>query len=159
MQAATVGKRAGRRERMKNGGFAPTLLVSLTLVALLACVFAAAADARPGSSMEPMLTRIHVRKGSLWKRHSERVHAGPLDARAAIVGGSRVAIEQAPWQVVVIAFISETEALICGGSILDETEVLTAGHCVFNPSSKTRIPPEDIVVGAGTETSKSGPNR
>jgi hypothetical protein len=159
MQVATVGKRAGRRERMKNGRFAPTLLVALAIVAVLTCTFAVAADARPRGSMKPILTRIHVRKGSLWKRHSGRVHAGPLDARAAIVGGSRVSIEQAPWQVVVIAFISETEALLCGGSILDETEVLTAGHCVFNPSSKTRIPPEDIVVGAGSENIENRPEQ
>ncbi|HXB65910.1 MAG TPA: trypsin-like serine protease [Solirubrobacteraceae bacterium] len=117
------------------------------------------ANARPHSSMEPIFTRIHVRKDRLWKRRSERVHAGLLDAHAAIVDGSRVSIEQAPWQVVVIAFISETEALLCGGSILDETEILTAGHCVFNPSSKTRIPPEDIVVGAGTENIEVRPEQ
>jgi hypothetical protein len=151
MQAATAGTRAGRRERMEKRRFAPTLLVSLTVVTLLACIFAGAADARSHSSMEPILTRLHLHKGRLWMRHSARVHAGLLDARAAIVGGSPISIEQAPWQVVVISFISETEALLCGGSILDETQVLTAAHCVVNPSSKAGIPPEDIVVGAGAE--------
>jgi hypothetical protein len=152
MQAATVGTRVGRREHMKKGRFAPTLLISLAIAAVLACIFTVAADARPRSSVEPILTRIQLHTGRLWKRHSKRVHAGPLDARAAIVGGSRISIEQAPWQVVVIALIPESETiLICGGSILNETEVLTAAHCVFNPSSKARIAPEDIVIGAGAE--------
>jgi hypothetical protein len=159
MQAATVGARAGRRERMKKGRFAPTLFVSFAIVAVLACIFTVAADARSHSSMEPILTRIHLHKGRSWKRHSRRVHAGLLDARAAIVGGSRISIEQAPWQVVVIAFISETEALLCGGSILDETEVLTAAHCMVNPSSKARIPPEEILVGAGAENIEIKPEQ
>jgi trypsin len=159
MQAATVGARADRRARMKKGRFAPTLLVSLAVVAVLACVFTVAADARSRSSMEPILTRIHLHKGRLWKRHSTRLRAGLRDARAAIVGGSRVSIEQAPWQVVVIAFISETEALLCGGSILNETEVLTAAHCVINPSSKVGIPPEDILVGAGAENIEIEPEQ
>jgi hypothetical protein len=157
MQAATVGASTGRCER-KKGRFAPALLVVLAVVAF-ACTFAVAASARPHSSMESILTRIHLRKDRLWGRHARRVHADPRDARAAIVGGSRVSIEQAPWQVAVIAFLSETEALLCGGSILNETEVLTAGHCVFNPSSKTEIPPEDIVVEAGTENVDSSPEQ
>ncbi len=159
MQAATVGTPAGRRERMKKGRFTQTLLVALAIVAVLACIFTVAADARSRSSMEPILTRIHLHKGRLWMRHSRRLHAGLLDARAAIVGGSRISIEQAPWQVVVIAFISETEALLCGGSILDETEVLTAAHCVVNPSSKVGIPPEDILVGAGAENIEIKPEQ
>ncbi len=159
MQAATVGTRAGRCERMKKGRFAPKLLVLLALVAVLSCIFAVAADARPRSSMEPILTRIHLHKGRLWKGHSKHVHAGLLDAHAAIVGGSPISIGQAPWQVVVIAFVSETEALLCGGSILDETEILTAAHCVVNPSSKVGIPPEDILVGAGAENIEIEPEQ
>jgi hypothetical protein len=159
MQATTVGARAGWHERVKKGRFASTLLISLTVLAVYACIFTGAVNARQHNSMEPIFTRIHLRKDRLWKRHSKRVHGGPLDARAAIVDGGRVSIEQAPWQVVVIAFVSETEALLCGGSILDETEVLTAGHCVFNPSSKARIPPDDIVIGAGAENIEIEPEQ
>lgn len=159
MQASTVGTRAGRRERMKKERFAPKLLISLAILAVLTCIFVAAADARPRSSMEPILTRIHLHKGRLWKRHSTRLHAGLLEARAAIVGGSRISIEQAPWQVVVIAFVSETEALLCGGSILNETEVVTAAHCVVDPSSKEGIPPGDILVGAGAENIEIEPEQ
>lgn len=158
MQVDTAGTRAGRRDRVKKRRFAP-LLVSLAIVALLACIFAVAADARSRSSMEPILTRIHLHKGRLWKSHSGRVHSDLLDARAAIVGGSPISIEQAPWQVVVIAFISGTEALLCGGSILDETEILTAAHCVVNPSSKVEIPPDDIVIGAGAENIEFEPEQ
>jgi len=76
--------------------------------------------------------------------------AGSYRARAAIVGGTRISISQAPWQVVVIAVLSETEGILCGGSILSEDEILTAGHCVYNPTTRTRIPADQIVVGAGT---------
>jgi secreted trypsin-like serine protease len=75
-------------------------------------------------------------------------------ARVAIVGGQSISITQAPWQVVVFAVLSETEALLCGGSILNSAEVLTAGHCMFNPNTRARIPADQIVVVAGTSDLK-----
>jgi hypothetical protein len=50
----------------------------------------------------------------------------------------------------VLAFTSRSEAVLCGGSILDDDEVLTAGHCVYNPETRSRIPADQIVVVAGS---------
>jgi hypothetical protein len=79
---------------------------------------------------------------------------GSLKARAAIVGGSQIEITQAPWQVFVVGVvpINEKEALFlfCGGSLLDTTHVLTAGHCAYDPLNETRIPSSDIFVVAGS---------
>jgi hypothetical protein len=82
--------------------------------------------------------------------------AGSVRARAAIVGGHQIAIAEAPWQVDVeasttlhIGLKTEPIVLLCGGSILNTNEVLTAAHCVFNPQTRARIPAESIIVRAG----------
>jgi hypothetical protein len=77
----------------------------------------------------------------------------PDRARAAIVGGSQIAIGQAPWQVVVKAVVVEGKELVsilCGGSILDPGHILTAAHCVFDEATRQVIPAEDFKVRAGT---------
>ena len=82
-----------------------------------------------------------------------RSHAGGHLAHTAIVGGNQISIDQAPWQVVMFGFIEEegvlAGVLICGGSILDTTHVLTAGHCLYNPETGVRLPADDVVVVAG----------
>jgi hypothetical protein len=118
-------------------------------MAVCACLaLTSAANASASLRMSQIVTRVRLHRDHLLRELRDGTrHAR---ARAAIVGGGPIAITQAPWQVVVIAFISEDEALICGGSILNETEVLTAGHCVYNPYTQRRIPADDIIVGAGT---------
>ncbi|HEY3828492.1 MAG TPA: trypsin-like serine protease [Solirubrobacteraceae bacterium] len=74
-----------------------------------------------------------------------------LRAHAAIVGGAEVSIMQAPWQVAVEALLGEEE-LLCGGSIIDESHILTAAHCVFDSHTGEVIPPEDFIVRAGFST-------
>jgi hypothetical protein len=81
-----------------------------------------------------------------------RSHAGRHIARTAIVGGSQISIAQAPWQVVVFSFTEiehEEVVLICGGSILNESSVVTAAHCFFNPETGKRVPPEAVFILAG----------
>ena len=73
----------------------------------------------------------------------------PGRAHAAIVGGTEISIGQAPWQVAVEALIPEEGALFCGGSIIDESHILTAAHCVFDSNTGEVIPPEDFIVRAG----------
>lgn len=75
-------------------------------------------------------------------------------AHASIVGGTQISIGQAPWQVFVIGVIplgsKEALFLFCGGSIIDETHVVTAGHCLFDPETGSRVLPENVLVVAGT---------
>lgn len=77
--------------------------------------------------------------------------------RIAIAGGSQISIDQAPWQVAVLTLFPVEEdgevvgfgLDLCGGAILNEREVLTAAHCMFNPITQTRLPAEDVAVLAG----------
>jgi hypothetical protein len=87
------------------------------------------------------------------KPRHHRAHfprATPRRARAAIVGGRPILIDEAPWQVAVLAHIEK--GILCGGSILDAQHVLTAAHCVFhgNPGEEKRTPASDFEVIAGT---------
>jgi trypsin len=74
-------------------------------------------------------------------------------ARRAIVGGAQIAIGQAPWQVAVEARFpvskSSSERILCSGSIIDSTHIVTAAHCVFISASNERVPAQDFTVAAG----------
>jgi Trypsin len=95
-------------------------------------------------SRRVLLDRVGARgRGA---RHDVRLQR----ARAAVVGGSRVAIDQAPWQVEIFAeFEGGNEGLSCGGVILDSTHILTAGHCAYEPSGKA-LSAGAFVIVAGT---------
>ena len=84
------------------------------------------------------------------------LRAGLERARSAIVGGTQVSIEAAPWQVGLIGEIPvEYEGKkgvlteLCGGVILSESRVLTAAHCMFDPVTGLQAPAEDFHVVAG----------
>ena len=132
---------------------APAALVALGL----ALAVAPAAMASSHGPMRVILTKVRVRPGQPWYRGlragSHRSHRDR--AHAAIVGGGPVKTEQAPWQVLVLGRISNTEVLICGGAILNATEVLTAGHCVFNPNTEAPFLPSEIEIRGGAENFKS----
>jgi trypsin len=139
-----AGRLAGSAGRWRLAGM---LCVSTALVFCLALMPAALAQstawhswsARPGNSVRLSFLR-HVQ--------AQNRRLGDHRSHAAIVGGSEAAIESAPWQVVIFG---EFEGLqeICGGSILDMTHILTAGHCAFGPEG-TPLSPSAFFVGAGT---------
>ncbi len=89
---------------------------------------------------EHLLRKRAVRGSVPWAR-----------ARAAVVGGSQIAIERAPWQAEVFAeFEGGKEGLSCGGAILDSTHILTAGHCTYDPKTGNRLSAAAFVIVAGT---------
>lgn len=57
------------------------------------------------------------------------IHASP-DEPGRIVNGEDIDIEAAPWQVALVAVNDDdTYDQFCGGSIYDETWIITAAHC------------------------------
>jgi len=130
------------------------ILAAVAAITLTAAS-SATASARARHLSWPTIYRVvHNSVRGPGGRRTVRDRALSLRARESIVGGSQIAITQAPWQVFVVAAIpiSGTEYLIllCGGSIINETHVVTAGHCMFDPETDTRVPAEDVLVVAGT---------
>jgi hypothetical protein len=65
-----------------------------------------------------------------------------------IINGPQTPISSVPWQVFLLEVDEEGEGL-CGGSILDKTHILTAGHCVVSDSTQKPNPASDFAVIAG----------
>jgi hypothetical protein len=127
---------------------------SLTLGTLagvaLALALAPGALATPAVRTGISVTPGHLNHSAL--RLARELRLRRAHARSAIVGGALISIEQAPWQVSVMSLFSvegELFFLRCGGALLDEAEVVSAAHCVFNPDTHARIPPSQIIVLAG----------
>lgn len=77
---------------------------------------------------------------------------GPQDQqrwKPAIVGGTAISVTQAPWQVFLFSELPGGRTYACGGSILDTTHIVTAGHCVYDPSTATPVLAADLTVVAG----------
>jgi secreted trypsin-like serine protease len=68
-----------------------------------------------------------------------------------IVGGKSVSIQEFPWQVSLQKSSQNSNKHFCGGSILNENWVLTAGHCMAAVSNTS-----ELRVVAGTTTWASG---
>lgn len=72
-----------------------------------------------------------------------------IGKKPAIVGGTPISITQTPWQVFLLADAGGGFFYQCGGSILDPTHVVTAGHCVYNSRTTTQFDRADLTVTAG----------
>lgn len=67
-----------------------------------------------------------------------------------IVGGGPITIDKAPWQVFLRAEDPVTGAYYaCGGSIIDATTIMTAGHCLFDETTGLPFPVSEFEVWAG----------
>ncbi len=140
------------------------------LRAVAVCAVAALAFVTVGSGVawaRPHVTQAHLHRNHwpmthgaggrsfqrLLRRRAALGHAPAARARTAIVNGSPIAIAQAPWQVEIVANFKEfgsEEGLSCGGSILDSTHILTAGHCVFDEKNEQRLGAGAFAIAAGT---------
>jgi hypothetical protein len=141
------------------------LVYGVMQVAVLTLIFGGVASAHAADRHGQLETRRLVqwrvvrgwdRRKQTLRRHMIRRQRQSNPARVAIVGGSPISIERAPWQVELLAempFVEDGEKYVlvqlCGGVILDTTHVLTAGHCMFE-STGTHVPTEDFVVVAGS---------
>jgi hypothetical protein len=68
-------------------------------------------------------------------------------ATEGVVGGSPIQIQSAPWAVFVQDQTSTTD-YDCSGSIIDQSHILTAAHCVYDDSGNL-APPAQLSVKAG----------
>jgi Trypsin len=110
-------------------------------------------SASAGASARSRAARIFRRELASRSHHRTYRQRGWVPrARAAVVGGVLDSIEQVPWQVAVFAdFEVEGEhfGLLCGGSIIAMSRIVTAAHCAINPFTEQPLPPSSFVVLAG----------
>jgi hypothetical protein len=67
----------------------------------------------------------------------------------------QASIEQIPWQVAIFAEFEvegKKVSLLCGGSIIDLSHVVTAAHCAFNPVTSQPLSAASFVVLAGASS-------
>jgi secreted trypsin-like serine protease len=153
-----AGSESGRiaAHRLISSRRRVALLAALGVVTGLSCVAPGAAlalalptaPAAEASGSSPS----HVLSSALRRRLDRALRrraGGHPTARAAIVNGTAISIGEAPWQVAVFAEVQGGE-ILCGGSIVDATHILTAAHCVFDPTTHERLAPASFVVLAGT---------
>jgi secreted trypsin-like serine protease len=58
---------------------------------------------------------------------SQIVSVGAGNVKPMIIGGQRVLRRNMPWA----ALITIDSSVLCGGSLITQTHVLTAAHCIY----------------------------
>lgn len=72
--------------------------------------------------------------------------------RTQVVGGDDAAADAAPWMVAVLRSGngSAYQRQICGGTSIAQGWILTASHCVIDPTTGDPLAAEQLAVGAGS---------
>ncbi|KAJ2763812.1 hypothetical protein IWQ57_005427, partial [Coemansia nantahalensis] len=71
-----------------------------------------------------------------------------------VTNGTVAAQGQAPF-LVRLALVSGNRQALCGGTIIDSTTIVTAGHCVYNKETGSVRPASDIYVYYGSVAANS----
>jgi hypothetical protein len=72
-------------------------------------------------------------------------------AHAAVIGGTPAAAGTLPWLALVQRDVSAGAAgALCTGVVIAPDAILTAAHCLVNPTTRVGYPPSDFEVGTGT---------
>jgi len=72
---------------------------------------------------------------------------GAASSSVAVVGGSAIQVQSAPWTVFVFSEFSSHEE-DCTGSVIDASHVVTAAHCLYDDDGSLVAPASvDIVAG------------
>lgn len=85
--------------------------------------------------------------------------APPIGVKPAIVGGGTIDATAAPWQVFLEADAGGGSVYDCGGSILTDTRIVTAAHCVINPRTAREFGAANLKVWTGGSIAKAGVRR
>jgi secreted trypsin-like serine protease len=76
------------------------------------------------------------------------LNAGSQPTAQAIIGGTQVTAGQYPWMAALVR--SNDGSQFCGGSLISNQWVLTAGHCFFNPQNVQDTFANDVQILLGT---------
>ena len=139
-------------------GLALGLMLSLTTAGYTQSPCQSPDEAPPGAAAAPLRNLQAFQDASPEALRAFReLNRNPPIGR--IIGGHLVSIENNPWQIAMVraSMAEPTRSQFCGGSIIGNTWILTAAHCVRN--SVVREEPSRVDVIAGTSQYAIGGER
>ncbi|HEY4278512.1 MAG TPA: serine protease [Conexibacter sp.] len=136
-----------RRPRRTIAGRWGGLVAAVVLLLGVAPAGAAAAD---GGTLSAAAGRAQADSGGTLGAAEQP----PVAQKPAIVGGTPIAASQAPWQAFVQADTGTGIFELCGGSVIDATHVVTAGHCAYNSTTVAPFSASAMLVAAGASNTK-----
>src|SRR5512132_3281995 len=141
----SIGRGALRRRKWRLLPAAGAALAALLLIPPAGSALAAGRY-EPGPKLAPGVFLAEVPKGG---PSGDRQAPRSNDLQPRIVGGNPTTIAEWPWQAAVtlnpalFPVGNALDRLICGGSLVAPTIIVTAAHCVFNFNNGTFFPAID----------------